>query len=176
LSQLKEELEWLSEQDFIVKEGDTYRLSREYDSIRHEYRSGEEFVQWIDDLWPGDEDSQKKLLEEGIFDIQILSGNISEEDAKCCHHFKRLRPLDLDYFIVIKGDPDRSALLTHAIQLTDGFERYGYKLNELGQFILRKTTDSLRGARWIDQNAIRQLAKKIAESNPEIGNKLQHMI
>ena len=174
-SELSEELGWLLEQGFVVKEGDTYRLSRKHE-VRHEQRSGEEIVDLLDSLWSKDEDSQKRLLKEGLFDIQILSGSVAEETAKCSHHYRRLRPLDSDYFTVTKGDPDSSSLLTNAIQLTDGFERFGYRLNELGQLILGKELDSLRGARWIDKDAVGLLAEEIAERNPEIRNKLQHIL
>ncbi len=166
VSSLEKELEWLEAQGFAVKEGNSYMLTRPNEAIR----SGEEIVNYIADEWPEDERSKMKLLEEGK--ITLLSGSINMEDVKLSHHYKRLRPLDLDYFTLIKGDPHHSALLKHAVRLTERYEKYGFVLNKLGQTILARTLDSLRGTRWINESAVKLLNKEITKLNPELTNKL----
>jgi hypothetical protein len=165
-SSLEKELEWLVAQGFAVKEGDSYRLTCPNEATR----SGEEIVNWIADEWPEDERSKMKLLEEGK--ITILSGSINMEDVKLSHHYKRLRPLDLDYFTLIKGDPNHSTLLKHAVRLTECYEKYGFMLNKLGQTILSRTFDPLRGTRWINESAVKLLNKEITKLNPELTNQL----
>jgi hypothetical protein len=165
---LKEELEWLVAQGFAAREGSGYRLTRQDEVIT----SGEEIVNYLDEVWPEDQQSQMRLLEEGKIDISNLSGTVSIEDVKLSHHYKRLRPLDLDYFIVIKGDPNRSALLKRAVRLTERYKDNSFELNELGRAILHRPSDSLRGARWIDEGAVKLLFKEIEKLNPELASKL----
>jgi len=166
MSSLEKELEWLVAQGFAVKRGDSYRLTYPKEVLR----SGEEIVDWIASVWPEDERSQMQLLEEG--EIVVLFGSTNIEDVKLSDHYKRLRPLDLDYFTLIKGDPDHSALLKHAIRLTERYDKFGFALNKLGQTILARTFDSLRGTRWIDESAVKLLTKEITKLNPEVTNKL----
>jgi len=172
-SDLNEELRLLTVQGVIKKEGDVYRLSRELEVFRGQ-RSGEEIADWIGDLWPEDEASQRRLLENGQFDMRILSGEVTEEIAKRSHHYRRLRPLDLDHFILIIGDATSSSRLFHAVPLTNGFKEYGYTLNELGRAILKRTSDSVRGARWIDEDSVKLLAGEIAKFNCELTEKFPH--
>jgi hypothetical protein len=80
--------------------------------------------------------------------------------------------LDLDRFIVIKGDSNRSALLKRAVRLTERYKDNGFELNELGRAILHRPSDSLRGARWIDEGAVKLLFKEIERLNPELASKL----
>jgi len=75
------------------------------------------------------EDEKTKLLEEGLFDVEPIAGSISEDIIKTNHHFRRLRSVDWDYWIVIAGEPKGSALLTRAVRLTEGFERFSFRLN-----------------------------------------------
>jgi len=162
MTSLKEELEWLMAQGFVAREEGGYKLTRQ----------GEEVVSYLDEVWPEDEQSKMRLLGEGKIDIYNLSGTVSIEDVKLSHHYKRLRPLDLDYFIVIKGDPNRSALLKRAVRLTERYKDNSFVLNELGRAILHRPSDSLRGARWIDEGAVKLLFKEIEKLNPELVNKL----
>jgi hypothetical protein len=162
MTSLKEELEWLMGQGFVVREEGDYKLTRQ----------GEKVVSYLDEVWPEDEQSKMRLLGEGKIDIYNLSGAVSIEDVKLSHHYKRLRPLDLDYFIVIKGDPNRSALLKRAVRLTERYKDNSFVLNELGRAILHRPSDSLRGARWIDEGAVMLLFKEIERLNPELVNKL----
>jgi hypothetical protein len=168
MTSLEKELEWLVAQGFAAREGSGYRLTRQDEVIT----SGEEIVNYLDEVWPEDQQSQMRLLEEGKIDISNLSGTVSIEDVKLSHHYKRLRPLDLDYFIVIKGDPNRSALLKRAVRLTERYKDNSFELNELGRAILHRPSDSLRGARWIDEGAVKSLFKEIEGINPELANKL----
>jgi len=168
----KEELEILKEYGFITKDGGSYRLTRHEEGGA---RSGQEIAQVISDLWPEDEASQRTLLEKGLMSFNVLSGNVTEDDVRLNHHYQRLRPLDFDYFVIIKGDPNRSCILTHAIRLTDRFEGFGFRLNKLGQSIIRKASDSMRGARWINEDAVSILVNEITETNDLVGSKLQHL-
>jgi hypothetical protein len=105
----------------------------------------------------------------------LLSGKVEKEDVRANAHYQRLETEDANSFLLIKGDESRSFLLTHAVRLTDHFEKTAFKLNELGQSILRKTTDVMRGARWIDKDSTKLLIEKIAESNPEIRSNIPNM-
>ena len=107
--------------------------------------------------------------------IELLSGKVEKEDVRANAHYQRLETEDANSFLLIKGDESRSFLLTHAVRLTDHFEKTAFKLNELGQSILRKTTDVMRGARWIDKDSTKLLIEKIAESNPEIRSNIPNM-
>ena len=114
------------------------------------------------------DDEKRKLLEEGLFDVEPVAGSISEEILKTNHHFKRLRPVDWDNFIVVAGEPEGSALLARAVRLTEGYERFSFRLNQLGRSILGRDMDTLRGARWIDEKAGKLLAEAIAKTNPDL--------
>jgi hypothetical protein len=127
----------------------------------------------IDDLWPNSEDEQKKLLEKGVLEISNLSGHVSEDDVKGNHHYIRLRSLDWDRFILVKGKPDSYVLLDKAVKLTNGFEQTSFRLNSLGQTILGREKDTLRGFRWIDEKSVGILAKEIVEQNPEMRSKMR---
>lgn len=167
LKDLTSELEILKEHGYIVQKDDSYELTEEgirtvegiaYALSRQESNS-----------------SKQELLEKGQFSIELLSGSFPEDTIKANHHYKRLRTLDWDHFILIRGNPKQSALLTRAVQLTSHFERYEFTLNKLGQSILRKASDPMRGTRWIDENAVDLLVREIAETNYELRGKLQHL-
>jgi len=125
---------------------------------------------------PKTEDVQMKFLEEGLINITMLSGNVDEEIVKTSHHYRRLRNIDWDQFVLVVGYQNRSSILTRSIQLTKGFETYSFTLNELGQSILKRNSDTLRGFRWIDEEAVRVLAREIYKLNEELGDKLQHLL
>jgi hypothetical protein len=168
ISGLESELAWLEEQKFIVREGGSYRLTRPGEAAP----SGRDIVDWITGEWAKNERSGIKLLEEGR--IAVLSGGISVEDVKLSYRYRRLRPLDLERFALIKGDPGRSALLKRAVRLTERCGRYGgFLLNRLGRAILSRTSDTLRGARWISESAAKLLIREITELNPELVGKLK---
>ena len=168
LRDLTSELEILKEYGYIVQKDDAYELT--VDGIRT--------VEGIADaLSQQESDSSKlELLEKGQLSIKLLSGYCSEDAIKANHHFRRLRTLDWDHFILIKGDPERSALLTRAVQLTSCFERYEFKLNRLGRSILRKESDPMRGVRRIDENTVNLLVREVTQSNNELEDKLQHLL
>ena len=165
---LTSELEILKEYGYIVQKDDAYELTE--DGIRT--------VEGIADALSKEESdsSKQELLEKGQFSIKLLSGYCSEGAIKANHHFRRLRTLDWDRFILVKGDPKQSALLTRAVQLTSCFERYEFKLNKLGQSILGKASDPMRGVRRLDENTVNLLAREIAQTNHELEDKLQHII
>lgn len=166
-------LEILEMYRYVVKEREDYKLTyQESESSR----SGKNIVQTIYDLWSENENAQRSLLEEGYLDIAILSGNVAEEIVKTSHHYRRLKSLDWDHFILIIGDPQRSALLSKAIQLTKGFETFSFALNDIGQTILKRNKDTLRGFRWIDEGSVKLLARTIHKVNIELGDKLEHLL
>jgi hypothetical protein len=167
---LKEELKTLEEWKYVLKDNDGYKLT--LDDCESS-RNGRELADLIDDLWPNSEDEQKKLLEKGVLEISNLSGHVSEDDVKGNHHYIRLRSLDWDRFILVKGKPDSSVLLDKAVKLTNGFEQTSFRLNSLGQTILGREKDTLRGFRWIDEKSVGILAKEIVEQNPEMRSKMR---
>lgn len=166
---LEEDLETLKAQGYVTKEADGYKLTRQESESS---RSGQDIVQIIYDLWSESEDAQRQLLERGLLDITLLSGKVTEDIVKTSHHYKRLRSLDWDHFVLIVGDQERSGLLTHAIRLTEGFETFSFTLNELGRSILKRTSDTLRGFRWIDEKAVSALAREICKDDTELINRL----
>lgn len=164
LKDLTSEIEILKEHGYITQKDDVYELTK--DGIRT--------VEGIADALSQQESdsSKQELLEKGQLDIELVSGNVTEDLVKSSHHYKRLWSLDWDSFILVSGDPNRSDLLMHAVQLTDHFERYEFILNSLGQSILRRATDVMRGARPIDEDAVSLLASEIVNSNPEFREKV----
>jgi len=170
---LEKDLEELKAYGYVAKEGESYKLTRQE---RESSRSGQDIVQIIYDLWPENEDAQRHLLEKGLLDITLLSGKVTEDIVKTSHHYKRLRSLDWDHFVLIVGDHRRSALLTHAIRLTERFETFSFTLNELGRSILKRNSDTLRGFRWINEEGVRRLAREIGKDNAELTDKLQHLL
>ena len=159
--------------NYFYRENDKYKLTREGGNFS---RSGEDMLSFISEILPGDREDALQLLENGFIMIESLTNNITEKIVKLSHHYKRLKKLDYDQFILVMGDPDKSALLNRAIPLTMGYEGYWYKLNELGQTILKRKNDTLRGTRWLDHNAVKLLAEKIVEKNPEIESKIEHLL
>jgi hypothetical protein len=123
------------------------------------------------EVFPRDQQSQMRLLEEGKIEVHNISGAVSVEDVKLSNNYKRLKSLGQDCFVLVKGDPNRSALLKRAVKLTERQEGYGFVLNELGRTLLSRSSDSLRGARWIDENAVRLLFKEVERLNPELASK-----
>lgn len=171
--EIDEELRLLQEWNYIIKDESGYKLT--LDDCESS-RSGRDIADVISCLWPHSESVKRSLLEKGIVEISILSGNVTEADVKSNYHYKRLRKLDLDRFVLIKGDPGKSAILNKAIKLTNGFEKTSFKLNNLGKAILSRQKDTLRGFRWIDESAVRIVAKAIDKTNPEIHSKIKHML
>lgn len=172
MKNLEEELKMLESYGYVAGEGESFRLTGQK---RETSRSGQDIVQLIYDLWPENKDAQGRLLEKGVLDIASLSGKVAEDIVKTSHHYTRLRPLDWDHFRIIVGDQKRSALLTHVIQLTEGYERPSFRLNELGRSILKRDSDTLRGFRWVGEEAVRLLAREISKTNTELTDKLRHL-
>jgi len=170
---MEDDLEILEMCGYVVKEGDNYKLTHQGSESS---RSGKDIVQVIYDLWPDNENAQTHLLEKGLLDIAMLSGEATEEIVKTSHHYRRLKSLDWDHFILIIGDPQRSAILTKAIQLTKGFETFSFSLNDIGQTILKRNKDTLRGFRWIDEDLVKLLAREINRANVELSDKLKHLL
>jgi len=135
MKSLEKELKMLEEMNYIYRENDKYKLTREGGNFS---RSGEDMLSFISEILPGDREDALQLLENGYIMIDSLTNNITEKIVKLSHHYKRLKKLDYDQFILVMGDPDKFALLNRAIPLTMGYEGYWYKLNELGQAILKK--------------------------------------
>jgi len=160
LKDLMSELQILQDMGYVSKTENTYELTDE----------GGRTAQGLSEAWgmQKNEDEITKFLEQGLFSIEPITGSVSEDVIKANHHFKRLRPVDWDAFIVVAGDSERSALLTHAVRLTEHFERFSFKLNQLGQTILKRNLDTLRGVRWLDEDVGRLLAEAIAKTNPNL--------
>jgi hypothetical protein len=59
-----------------------------------------------------------------------------------------------------------------AVRLTERCENGGFMLNKHGQMILSRTFDTLRGARWINESAVKLLIREVIELNPELASKL----
>jgi len=127
------------------------------------------------------EGGRAETFEGGKYEIEIepLVGRVSEEDVKGNWHYKRCMGYSEEYkerFLIIKGEPKASALLSRAVRLTDGYEKYTFKLNELGREILKKETDILRGARRIDEEAVERLVEEISKHNKELEGKLKEIV
>lgn len=170
---LEKDLEVLREYGYLAKERGEYKLTKQGNESS---RSGQDVADWIYYLWPEGIKEQQHFLENGTIDIGLISGDVTEEIVKTSHHYKKLKDLDWDAFVLVVGDPKRSALTTHAIKLTEGFETFGFALNELGQSILRRKSDTLRGFRWIDEKSVGVLAKEIYKVNTELADKLKHLL
>ncbi|MEM3759594.1 MAG: hypothetical protein QXZ02_00620 [Candidatus Bathyarchaeia archaeon] len=173
IGDIRTDLEILEKFGYVIKEGENYKLTRQGSESS---RSGEDIVQMVYELWQDDENAQRHLLEKGCIDITILSGEVREEIVKTSHHYRRLKSLDWDHFVLIVGDPKRSALLTKAVQLTKSFETFSFALNDIGQAILKRNRDTLRGFRWIDADSVKLLAREIYRTNVQLSNKLEHLL
>ncbi len=77
---------------------------------------------------------------------------------------------------MLVGNQNRSSRLDHAVQLTDGFEKYSFALNKLGKTILKRDSDNLRSFRWIDEEGVRVLSREIYKANENLSGKLQHLL
>jgi len=154
------ELKALQECGYVTKKGDIHELTD--DGKRVAERLSEA-------LGTQEEESAKhRLLDDGLLLLEPVSGLLREDAIRGNHHYLRLRPIDWDGFIVVAGDPERSALLDHAVQLTEGFEKFSFKLNQLGRTILKREMDTLRGARWIDARACNILSEQVMNANPDL--------
>jgi len=169
LDSAKESLDTLERWEYIAREGGDYKLTTQCREIG---RSGEEIASELLDKWSNDEKDQATLLEKGYLNITTLSGSVTEEDVKLSQHYTRLRPLDWDQFVLIKGNPQKSAILNKAVQLTNGFESFSFALNNLGQTILNRKNDTLRGFRWINEYSVKLLIEVMNQSNSELLDKL----
>ena len=164
MGEMRQELETLEGYGYICKEGGDYRLTGEADN---KIRSGEDLLVAIDEMWPEDDDAKRWLFENGCVDINIISGEVSEDELKQNHHYKRLRQLDIDWFSLIAGDSGESALLDRAIPLTEKYENGTFRLNEIGRQIRKRNTDTLRGTRWVDKEGVNLLMDEILKMNPQ---------
>ena len=110
------------------------------------------------------------------------TGNVSIMAIRKNQHFlDRARKPE---FLVVEGNPDRSALLQNAIRLTErkiktagGKKRKGwtYKLNKLGQEVLKRPSYT-RGIRTnIDEDGIKALISAIRKKNKEVADRLPDM-
>ena len=165
----RESVKVLEEWGYVAKEGQDYKVTAEDDETP---RGGEEIVLKLLEKWSEDEKKQDVLLKSGYLEIEALSGYVTEEDVKASEHYKRMKPLDWDQFILVKGNPEASAILNKTVQLTDGFQQYDFNLNSLGKSILQRAHDTLRGFRWIDAASVKLLADEIGRKNPELLVKL----
>jgi len=155
----------LQDMGYVIKRGEAYELTREGFKVVFEFNNAWNMQR--------DEDERMKLLEQGLFSVELLSGLIQEDIIKANHHFKRLRLVDCDKFIVVAGYPECSSLLKRAVQLTERFEGFSFRLNQLGLRILKRERDTLRGFRWLDENAARILAEAVMEVNSDLNFNLQ---
>lgn len=160
---MRQEFNILEKYGYICKEESGYRLTREADN---KMRSGEELFVAIDEMWPEEDDARRQLLENGYIDVNVISGEVSEEKLKQNHHYKRLRQLDIDWFSLIAGDTGESALLNRAIPLTEKYEKGSFILNDIGRQIRGRDTDTLRGTRWINEDGVSLLMDEIFKTNP----------
>lgn len=117
----------------------------------------------------------------GRIDMEILTGNIPENAVRNNQHYRRLpfvdgkgKVHDFDEFVIVRGNPDRSALLAVAVPLTDGQTRYTFRLNKLGMTIRNRSTDNFRGFRPLETRDVQILAREIARSNPKLEQKISH--
>jgi len=165
LREMRQELGILEKYGYICKEEGDYRLTGEADN---KIRSGEELLVAIDEMWPEEDDAREQFLENGYIDINIISGEVNEDKLKQNHHYKRLKPLDIDWFSLTVGDPKESALLVRAIPLTEKYENGSFILNNIGRQIRGRNTDTLRGTRWINEDGVSLLLDAISKTNPYI--------
>lgn len=77
-----------------------------------------------------------------------------------------------DGSIEIFGDEEYSTRLTYAVPLTVHPEGRFFKLNSLGKEIWNRETDSLRGARKINERQIKLLVAEIKKRNSHLSDKL----
>ena len=162
MKEMGQELSILENYGYICKEESGYRLTREADN---KMRSGDELFVAIDEMWPEEDDAREQLLENGYIDLTVISGGVEEDKLKQNHHYKRLRPLDIDWFSLIAGDSKESALLVRAIPLTEKYENGTFILNDIGRQIRGRNTDSLRGTRWINEDGVSLLMDEIFKTN-----------
>nr|MDO8099648.1 hypothetical protein [Candidatus Njordarchaeota archaeon] len=160
LEYLASEYQTLQGMGYVIEKENTYELTEEGKKVAEILRDALAMQKT--------EEDKVKLREEGLFSVEPITGSIPEDVIKANDDYKRLKPVDFHEFIMVAGDPERSALLTHATQLTERFERFSFRLNKLGQTILKRSMDTLRGLRWIDENAGRLLAEEIAKTNPNL--------
>ncbi len=144
---------------YVKPQGEGYTLTNGRDTEFH----GLEMAEVLES---GCEAYGYEVLREGLFKIVTQQGEISEHEVRANHHFTRLCPLDWDEVIVWVGNRSGSALLSHAVRLTEKFDRYEFVLNRVGRQILRKERDNLRGVRKDIKGDI--LAAEIMRQNPEL--------
>jgi hypothetical protein len=172
LKDFKQEVEILEQCGYVIRDGDIYRTTDEANEFSNSLESAFKIISDMED----DNDSTEQNLETGLFKLKNISGTATDEIIKTSHHYRRLKSLDWDYFKLIVGDPQCSCLLTKAIPLTKGFERFSFSLNDLGQALLKRNRDTLRGFRWIDENETKRLSREIVRINPETRDKLSHFL
>jgi len=100
--------------------------------------------------------------------IKVLSGHIDSKLIKKVPSYER--DLDkLDYhindFYLIAGDPRNSALLNHAIRMTKQYDGHNFILTDLGQKLLHRKKDTLRGWRRLDEKGVKELFQTISDAN-----------
>jgi len=111
-------------------------------------------------------------------------GKVDRSAVKDNQHYSEARAKNKGEFVVVQGDPDRSALLEKAVKLTDGKivtsggkkrQGWAYKLNETGRKALRGRRYT-QGVRVIYENGKKALVRMICRENPMLKSKLrQHL-
>lgn len=108
-----------------------------------------------------------------IAEVRNLSGSVERGDIENSAHYEQLFPIDINpNIVIVKGAPEKSALLERAVPLTRGRVRRKFKLNELGRKLLGRDTDRLRESFWLGMSAVRNLVREVREANPGIVTKL----
>ena len=108
------------------------------------------------------------LLRKGSITITRMMGRIEESNLRKNHHYTRMCSGKTYNAIIWVGDPfPRSALLHHAIRLTEKYDKTSFLLNSLGKRLLGgRERDTLRGGRWVSDLSI--IVDEILIRNPEI--------
>ena len=101
-------------------------------------------------------------------EIRPIAGYVDKELVRKNEHFKRLKISDSNDFTLVAGFHDKSFLIPKAVKLTEKYEYGSFVLNALGQRIFNRITDTLRGVRKINEEAVRLLLQEIKRTNPEI--------
>jgi len=164
LKKLKVELDALKNYGYLMDKEETYELTDDGFRVVSEIlgvMDGQEIVE-----------KSEEILKKGLFELDSISGTASEDLIKENQHYKRLRPIDFDHFIVISGKPEHSALLDHAIRLTEHFRKSTYTLTEIGQLLRKRETDNFRGSRWIDEHSMKILKEEISKNDPILATRL----
>ncbi len=106
-------------------------------------------------------------LRKGSVTVTTKLGSIDESKLRKNHHYTRMCPGKTYEAIIWAGHTyPRSALLSHAIRLTERYGKHNYLLTSLGRAILARERDTLRGGRWVTDLSL--LVDEILAGNPEL--------